>query len=101
MLMIVCIQLWCHFSAVRGSTFGFVQRYRVENSRQLDFEFVGPIKLKGVVEPILIIRRSDDLRDDQSPVSCRNYISITIVGMLVQETVVFLMDANSIGNDSG
>lgn len=95
-LMVVGIDLRSNLSAIRGGSLAGVHAIGVEHASQLHLELVGAVQRKGVVETILVVGSCDDLRDDELAVTGRDDGSISIVSVLIEKAVVFLVDANGV-----
>jgi hypothetical protein len=54
-----------------------------------------------VVEAVFVVGSCDDLGDDKLAVTRGDYCAVTEVGVLVEEAVVFLVNADSVLNYSG
>lgn len=100
-LVVVGVDGGSDLGAVGGGNLGGVHAVGVEHARQLDLELVGAVEGEGVVEAVLVVGGGDDLRDDELAVAGRDDGSVAVVGVLVQETVVFLVNADGILDDGG
>lgn len=100
-LVVVGVDGGSDLGAVGGGDLGGVHAVGVEHARQLDLELVGAVEGEGVVEAVLVVGGGDDLRDDELAVAGRDDGSVTVVGVLVQETVVLLVNADGILDDGG
>lgn len=100
-LVVVRVDAAGDFGAVRRGRLGRVQAVRVEHTGQLDLELVGAVEGKDVVKGVFVVGRGDDLRDNQAPVTGRDHGAVAVVRVLVQQTIVLLVDANGILDDGG
>lgn len=96
MLVVMGGDLGSDFGAVGGGLLCGMQAVGVEHASKLHFELVCSIQGEGVIEAILVVGRSDDLRDDKFAITGRHHGSITEVGVLVEEPIILLVDADSV-----
>jgi len=73
----------------------------VEHAGQLDLKLVGTVEGEGMVEAVFVVGGGDDLRDDELAITGGDDGAVTVIGVLVQKTVVFLVNADGVLDDSG
>lgn len=95
-LVVVGGDLRSDLGAVGSGLLGGVEAVGVQHTSELHFELVGTVEGEGVVEAVLVVGGSDDLRDDELAVTGRDDGTITVVGVLVQKTVVLLVDTDGV-----
>lgn len=100
-LVVVGVDVGGDLSTVGSGGLGGVHAVGVQHTSELHLELVGTVQSEGVVEAVLVVGGSDDLRDDKLAVTGRDDSTITVIGVLVEKTVVLFVNANSVLNDSG
>ena len=64
MLMVLSVDARRNFGAPGGGLFGGMHGVCVQLTGKLDFEFVCAVKRKGMVEAVLVVCSSDNLRNE-------------------------------------
>lgn len=100
MLVVVRVDRGRDFRAVGSGCLGGVHAVGVEHAGQLDLQLVGSVEGEGVVEAVLVVGSGDDLRDDQLAITGGDDAAVAVVGVLVQKTVVLLVDTDGVLDDS-
>lgn len=99
-LVVLGVDPGSDLGAVWSGFLGGMHAVGVKHASEFDFKLVSSIQGEGVVEAIFVVGSGDDLRDDELAVAGGHHGSITVVGMLVEKTVVLLVDADSILDNS-
>lgn len=99
-LVVVGGDLRGDLGAVGSGLLGLVERVGVQHTGELHLELVGAVQGESVVEAVLVVGGSDDLGDDEFPVTGRDHGAVTVVGVFVQEAVVLLVNADGVLDDS-
>lgn len=95
-LVVVGVDGWGNLGAEGGGGFAWVHAVGVEHAGQLHLELVGPVQGEGVVEGILVVGCRDDLGDDELPITGRDDSAVAVIGMLVKQAIVLLVNADGV-----
>lgn len=72
MLIVVSGNSISHLHPIQVYHLRGVQAVSIQNPGQPDLKFVGTVQCECIIKPVVIVRGCDDLRNDQSPVSCQD-----------------------------
>lgn len=87
--------------AVGGGDVVGAHAVRVELAGELDLEVICAVEGEGVVKGVLVVGGRDDLRDDELAVAGGDDGAVTVVGVLVEDAVVLLVDADGVLENGG
>ncbi|KAI6767610.1 hypothetical protein HG530_005619 [Fusarium avenaceum] len=96
MLVVVGVDLGIYLCAPRSGVFTLVEGICVEDTSELDLGLNGTVLVEHPLACILVVRRCEDLLDDELSGACDSNRVIAEVGVLEENAVVFLVDTDGV-----
>lgn len=99
MLVVVCVDSRVDFSTPALGVLAGVHGVGVQNTGELDVELDSTVLVEDPVDAVLVVGGSEDVGDDQLPATSYNDRLVTEVGVLEEDTGVFLVDTDGVLDD--
>ena len=95
-LVVVGIDAWVNFGAPAVGVLAGVHGVGIQDTGQLNIQLDSAVLVEDPVDAVFIVRSGKDVRENQFTATSDNHGLVAEIGMLVEDTSIFFMDADGV-----